>query len=314
MKVAVLGYGGIARKYLELLRETEFDEPLEATVMRARPIPFDDGHRWACLSRGMPDVLDFAPDCAIVASPATEHIRQARALADVGSHLLIEKPLSASLAGVDDLIGICKNKGLTLMVGYNMAYLDVLSAFIEKARAGIVGRLLAIQANVGQYLPDWRPHLDYRNSVSVGADRGGGVIMELSHELEYVDRLIGGTAEIFCFAGDSGLLEADVEDCADIVMKSSEGVVAQIHMDMLQKKPSRMCRIFGSEGSASLDILGALAAAEDRNKMYRDQLAHFFQCVKGLATPLVSGERGRRVMELILAAKESAGRGVSVRV
>lgn len=311
MRVAVLGYGGIARRHLDLLQEMDFGEPLDVMVVRARSIPLNEEHGWAQLSQEMAVVLDFAPHCAIVASPASEHVRQAQALADIGTNLLIEKPLALDLSGVDRLIETARDNGLTLMVGYNMAFHNALSVFIEEVQAGKFGHLLAAQANVGQYLPDWRPHLDYRSSVSADASLGGGVIMELSHELEYVDRLIGGTAEIFCFSGSSGLLDIDVEDCADIMMKSPQGVVAHIHMDMLQKEPFRACLVSGSAGSASLDIL---RAAAERSKMYRDQLAHFFKCVKGQAVPLVPGSRGRRIVELILAAKESAEKGRRVKV
>ena len=310
MRVAVLGYGAIARRHLDILRGMDFGEPLDVTILRARRLPLNEEHAWCRVAFEMQEILDFAPQAAIVASPASEHIRQGQLLADIGADLLIEKPLSIDLAGIDELIELCDEKKLVFMVGYNLAFLDALNEFIQDVHKGGVGDLLTVEANVGQYLPDWR-RTDYRSSVSADASLGGGVIMELSHELEYVDRLIGGTDEIFCFSGKSGLLEMNAEDCADIVMRNSGGILAHVHMDMLQKEPVRACTVFGSAGRASLDMI---PAPGDRNKMYEDQLAHFFECRKGTATPRVSGLRGRRVMELILAAKESAEKGIKVTV
>ncbi len=299
MRIAVLGYGGIARRYLDLLREMDFAEffaePLDVMLMRGGRSPLNEEHRWVRQAFEMNEILSFAPQAAIIASPATEHIRQGQALAEVGADLLIEKPLSASLSGVDELIATCDRRGLVLMVGYNLAYLDALDDFIGGVHAGDYGRVLALHASVGQFLPDWRPHLDYRRSVSASTALGGGVVAELSHEIEYVDRLIGGTTELFCCSGRSGLLEMDAEDSADLMMKGADGAVAHIHMDMLMKKPVRACRVLGLEGSASLDIL---SATKTGNNTYRDQLRDFFACREGRSVPRVPGVRGRRVAEL----------------
>lgn len=315
MRIAVLGYGSIARRYLDLLRETDFAElfaePLDVALMRGGRSPLNGEHRWVRQVYDMSEILRFAPQVAIIASPATEHIRQGLALAEAGADLLIEKPLSVDLAGVDELIAACGRQGRVLMIGYNLAYLNALDDFIKGVHAGEYGRVLAVHASVGQYLPDWRPHIDYRRSVSAARALGGGVIAELSHEIEYVDRLIGGTAEIVCCSGQSGLLEMDAEDRADLMMKGADGVVAHVHMDMLMKQPVRACHVLGLEGSGSMDLL---AAAKTGNNTYRDQLRDFFACRRGLSTPRVPGVRGRRVTELLLAAKESAEKGIRVQV
>lgn len=328
MKIAVLGYGAIAKRHLANLRAQR--PSARAMVLRARDLPLEESDACALRARSFGDILEFAPDAAIIASPASEHIPQALALARRGAHLLVEKPLSHNLDGVGELIGLCAERGLALMVGYNMAHMPLLSDFISLARGGAVGELLSVQAEVGQYLPDWRPSADYRQCVSARAELGGGVLLELSHELEYADRLIGGTKEVFCFSRRTGLLDLDAEDAADVLLRSAAGVVASIHLNMEQRPPYRSCRVAGTEGMLYLNFTdGTLyklrpgekewrpskeCAPPDRNQMYASELAHFLACAEGGGRPFPDGERGRMVMEIITAAKTSAAKGASVSI
>jgi predicted dehydrogenase len=327
MKIAVIGYGPIARRHINVIEEIKGRKGVELLVCRNRDLPLGDEHSRASVTTNFDDVLDFAPDCAVIASPASKHIEHALALAECGTHLMIEKPLSASLAGTDDLIRARDEKGLAVLVAYNMSYLKPLNFFIDAA-SNSIGAPISVYAEVGQYLPDWRPGTDYRDTVSASSALGGGVIFELSHELEYVDRLLGGTSSVFCRSGMNSLLDMDAENTADIVIEGKNGAAAHIHMNMLQKVVTRSCRVAGTDGILTLDLMrGAVRRSlkddnspvmiyqnisEDRAEVYRAQMAHFFDCADGRASPQVTCERGRRIIEIALAAHESARRGISV--
>lgn len=328
MRVAVIGYGAIAARHIDLIRDMLPDGQLDLLVCRKRDEPLRPEHSWAEMTTDFARVLDFAPECAVIASPATRHVEQAARLAETGAHMLIEKPLSADTGGIDELIAATERRGLAVLVAYDMTYLRTLNHLADQVLSGAIGRVISVVAGVGQYLPQWRPHIDYRNSVSASASLGGGVLLELSHEIEYADRLIGGTRAIFCDSAVSGELDIDAEDCADILMEGSGGAAAMVHMDMLQRTPVRFCRVLGAEGSAELDFIrgdGSIRpsggrpgffddSSEERGYAYREQIAHFLSCARGEAAPLIGLRRGRRVVELVEAARESAGRGVKVLV
>lgn len=324
-KLLLIGYGKIARRHLADVRALA--PGAEVLVLRHSAAALHPDDAWASVTVSFVDALAFAPDAAIIASPAPCHVEQALALAAGGAHLLIEKPLSTSMQGVDSLLQECSARGLTLAVGYNMAFSPALWEVKKRLDAGDIGGLLSIQAEVGQYLPDWRPDRDYRETVSAQSALGGGVLFELSHELDYVNWLLGGVASVSCLTERTGALDIDVEDGATLILEGARGGMASIHLNMVQKVPSRTCRVVGTAGaihwnyienSVELRREGERQALPlppaDGGAVYRAQLRHFFDCVAEGKAPLVDGERAKRALEIILAAKKSAQEGRRVRL
>ncbi|MDR1481061.1 MAG: Gfo/Idh/MocA family oxidoreductase [Synergistaceae bacterium] len=330
MRVAVIGYGSIARRHIGIIDSMIGRESIDLLVCRERELPLKPEHAWAGVTTDFDEVKRFAPDIAVLASPATKHIEQALAMADLGTHMLIEKPLSADLAGVDDLISSCEKNGVVVLIAYNMNYLVPLSRLAGMAGSGEIGGVISVFAEVGQYLPLWRPGADYRDTVSANSSLGGGVLLELSHEIEYADRLLGGARYVLCGRAKSGILDMDAEDRADIMLEGANGATAVIHMNMLQKAVTRSCRIAGTEGILSFDFmkntiyirlandteprLRFQGEAGEGDRAYMEQMKHFLSCVRGESVPLVPLSRGRRVVELVLAAKESSDGGMRISV
>jgi predicted dehydrogenase len=117
-------------------------------------------------------------------------------------------------------------------------------------------------------------------------------------------------------------LEIDTEDTAEIILQFSNGALGSIHLDMVQQPATRTCRISGTEGTITWDweshrvrLFGAsnrngrdLGPIRDidRNEMYVAELRHFLDCLKGIASPLIDGNDGRRVLEIALAVRRSS--------
>ena len=184
---------------------------------------------------------------------------------------------------------------------------------------GQIGHVLSVMAEVGQYLPDWRPGVDYSQAVSAISRLGGGVIFELSHEMDYVRWLIGEVETVSAQTGLLGDLRMDAENIADIVLRFTDGTLGNIHLDMLQRTPARKCKLIGTQGTLIWDGITntvRLFSAEskmwrdifmeqawDQNEMYILELQHFLNCVQSKSRPLITGEDGLRVLEIILAAR-----------
>ncbi len=183
----------------------------------------------------------------------------------------------------------------------------------------------------GQYLPDWRAGSDYRQGVSARRSLGGGVLLELSHEFDYIYGLFGMPVSIAAMAGRYGDLEVDVETLAEVTMEyENPARLISIHLDMLQRVPVRRCRFVGGTGTLEWDgitdrieISGGTSSAiegestprmEDRNRMYLDELAHFLDCVDHGKAPLVGGVDGYNVLAMVTAAKRSVAEGRAVAV
>ena len=320
MNVLVVGLGSMGRRHLRNLRRLL--PAADITVWRRRPngeAPPAEADR---VVFGLDDALAARPRAAVIAGPASTHLETALPLAEAGAHLLIEKPIAHRLEGVDGLIERCRAHGLVLMVGYSLRFYRPLKLMREALRRGRIGRLVAVEATVAQYLPDWRPGRDYRQTPSARAELGGGVLLELSHEIDYVRWLAGEVIAVTARVGKVSDLEIDVEDTADLVLELESGVTATLHLDMVARMPVRLARLIGEEGTLTLDLRahelrhyaadsGAwstlhAAPKTDHNDAYVDEVRHFLDCVDSGSAPSVGAEDGRRVLEIALAAKRAS--------
>jgi len=326
-RVLVVGLGSIGRRHLALARELL--PAADIRVLRRAPDAAPPPEAAGVFST-LPDALAFAPQLSIVANPAPFHLPVATALAECGSHLLVEKPLSHSSEGVAQLIALTERRGLRLQLAYNLRFLSSLGVFRRFVQDGRVGEVHTVRCEVGQYLPSWRPGQDYRKTVSAQRALGGGVLFELSHELDYLRWIFGDFAWVEAALLRQGKLEIDVEDSAHLLLgfvalAGGSGPVASLTLDFIRRDTTRYCLALGSEGSVRWDgISGKVMhyAAEcgdwrqvfspssiDRNDTYRIQLENMLAGIASGEPPPVGGADGHAVLRLIEAARRSAEDG-----
>jgi len=277
---------------------------------------------------------EFSPEVAVICTPAPTHVPLALALADHGTHLLIEKPISHNRVGILELIEKChKNKSI-LMVGYNLRFLKSLQEFRNHLINGIVGEVFSVRCDVGQNLESWRPYDDYRNSVSAIKDLGGGVLLELSHEIDYLRWIFGEVDWVRATLLRQGNLEIDVEDTVHLTLgfssqTSSRPLVAQLNMDFIRHDNTRCCTVIGDKGTLRWDgIKGEVAFfprygkswttyfhdSKGLDETYLLEWINFIESIKERSSPAVQGKDGLRVIEIIEAAQESAKTGIQIPV
>ncbi len=325
----LVSLGSIGRRHLRNLRQLRPEATIAVLRQQARidDVALPEGAN--VLFRDIEEAIAFAPAAAIIAGPASAHIPIALRLAVGGVHLFLEKPISDSSDEVESLIDLCRTRELTLMVGYNLRFLPSLNQAKQCLESGLIGDVRMVRAEVGQYLPDWRPGIDYRQSVSARAELGGGVLLELSHELDYLYWFFGIPDFVTARGGRYGDLEIDVEDTVELVMEyACPARLVSVHLDMIQRAPTRQCRFVGTEGTLlwdgltdRIDLFQAGAGSwetiatqrfEDRNQMYIEELAHFLRCVAQGGQPLINGRNGLDVLSVIQAAKTSMAMSRSV--
>jgi predicted dehydrogenase len=323
MKVLIAGFGSIGSRHLKNM--FAIDRQCNVVIWHQRSKPtavIDDLSSTVQRVYSLQEALDVRPDAALITGPASTHIDTGLALAENDIHLFIEKPLSNRIDGVDNFVNECRARGLVLMVGYNFRFYKPMLTIEKALQQQKIGRVLSVRAEAGQYLPDWRPARDYRQTVSARRNLGGGVLLELSHEFDYLVWLLGDVETVWAHADRLSDLDVDVEDIAEVILQFRSGAVGSLHLDMVQRTATRTCRIIGTEGtitwdwdthrvrmySAVMDNWTDLRPAEriDPNDMYLAELKHFFGCVAGRATPVVDGEAGRRVLQIALAARRSS--------
>ncbi|WP_367237607.1 Gfo/Idh/MocA family oxidoreductase [Pseudomonas sp. Rh2] len=327
-KYLVIGSGSIARRHIANIKSLYDDARVFCISASGRAVSAEEVGADAVYT-DIEQAITAKPDLAVVASPAPFHAEQAATLLKAGIPTLVEKPLSDSLGALSTFKGVLEANKDKIEVAYNLRYMPSAIKLKELLGDSILGRVLRVTIDVGQYLPDWRPSTDYRLNVSAQKRLGGGVILELSHELDYLIWFFGSFDSAYCVTSNSGILEVDVEDGAYAILSREDGLVAIIQMDFLQRKPARTCKIVGELGTLIWDVMcnsivlrGASGEEQvlfsgpdyDRNTMYLDEISHFSKVADGLLSPAVDIYQAMSVMELVEALKNSSSSRKVVKV
>ena len=316
----VVGSGSIARRHIANIKALFSQATVGCVSASGRELTLEEVGADIVYSN-IEEALSAEPMLAIVASPAPLHVDQAATLLRTGIPVLIEKPLSVSLETFASAGEVLLANSTKIEVAYNLRFMPSairLKALLDEK---ILGRIHSVSIEVGQYLPDWRPATDYRENVSARKELGGGVLLELSHELDYLTWLFGKFDSAYCVASNSGALDIDVEDSAHAILSREDGLVASLHLDFLQRVPTRICKIIGETGTLVWNLLhnsislGRASDGEDilfsdpnynRNDMYLEEISHFVKVAAGERMPHVSIYQALDTLRLIEALRHSS--------
>lgn len=339
MKVLFIGLGGIGQRHLRNLRSI-VGESLEVIAYRSRNLSQAINNQLEIepgvnvnerfdieVYDSLPKALEQKPDAAFICNPTSMHVPAAIEVAQAGCNLFIEKALSHSLDGIHELVQIIEDKRLTCMVGYQMRFHPCMTVLQNIIRNRLVGRVLAVNAEVGEYMPGWHKYEDYRDLYAARSDLGGGVIVSQVHELDYIQWLFGFPRRVFATGGQLSTLEVNVEDVASIIMECQEDgrlLPVHLHQDFVQRPASRTCRVIGDKGKAIVDFLaltvihyaddGSVAgewdfAGFERNQLFVDEMRHFVDCIETGTDPRITVRDGLQSVLVMAAAKESMATG-----
>jgi predicted dehydrogenase len=178
------------------------------------------------------------PDVVFVCNPSALHLAVALPAVEAGVHLFLEKPVSHTLDGVADLVAAVEARGVVAAVGCQLRFHPCLRRLRDLLAGGAVGRVVAARVQVGEYLPGWHPYEDYRTGYAARRDLGGGVVLTLVHELDYVYWLFGLPRRLWAVGGQLSRLELDVEDTASVLLeyeRDGRPLPVHVQMDYLQR-------------------------------------------------------------------------------
>lgn len=328
-KILIVGFGSIGERHLRVARSL-FPDAQIALLRRSKSekVPqFAD----LCFN-SISDAMLFSAQIAVICNPATEHIKIGSILINNQTNLLIEKPISSSASGVVDLLNKADRRGVKIAIGYNLRFNKSLNKFKELIESGIAGEILSVRVEIGQYLPSWRPGKDYRNSVSSQQKLGGGVLNELSHEIDYIQWIFGQIKSVQAEIGRFGNLEIDVEDTAILILKiikknDNREILVSVNMDFIRHDSSRTCVAIGEKGTLKWDAMSGTVqfypeGGRDIQEIYRETtpndesyLAEWKSFVKNIErndTPECDGYSALSVVKVIEAAKDSSCTGKKV--
>ena len=329
-RILIVGLGNIGLRHLGIARD--FFPLSKIAVLRDQKIneiPTDANEVFYILS----DAIKFKPQIAIICSPASTHVQISLALVKEGVHVLIEKPISNDQKGLEQLNNAAVKNNCVLMVGYNLRFLASLNKFKSLIDNNLIGNLYSVRSEVGQYLPNWRDK-DYRKTVSAQKTLGGGVLLELSHEIDYLRWIFGDVQFVQAQIAKQSELDIDVEDTANILMTfknnhEKTNLIASLSLDFIRHDKVRICHVIGEKGSLKwnglnneVDLFESKSNQwkniyKDKaslDKRYKEEWLHFIKCLAKKEQPRINFHDGVEVLKIIDSINYAAVSGTKVKV
>ena len=294
--VLVSGFGSIGQRHVRILREMG----QKVHVFSRRDLQEEKYYRnlEAALS-------EVHPEYVVIANETSEHESTLKKVLSFGvPKILVEKPLFSTL--VEKLPENLKSQ---VSIAYNLRFHPLLQRLCSEIKGQIV---LSVQIYVGQYLPDWRPQQDYRKSYSVSRAQGGGVLRDLSHELDYINWFFGPWQALSALGGHYSSLSGDSDDVFCLLLKMERCPAVSLQMNYLDRYGRREVLINTDKHTYRLDLMKkeykrdqepATLFSIERDETYRTQHTDMLKNHGKLCCSLPEGLDDLRMID---AAEKSA--------
>lgn len=319
MKLAIVGLGSIGRRHLANFRTvgvetlTAYDAAPAQREAATRQFPF------ATVTPTLEAALDGTQG-VVICTPPDSHLAIARLGVERGAHLMIEKPLTQTVEGVESLLRACDAKGLRVLTAYNWRYWPPMQLVERMLREGRIGALRAARTEYAYHLSTRYPGADYRTFYMADAKQGGGCLLDESHAIDYMRWLCGEITEVSAVVDRVSSLEITTDDIADLTVRFASGAVGSIHMNLFAWNVHSHFELMGEGGviqwrrmenevrlfDPAVNRWEVYPSGGQLNDMYVEEARHFLACMRGEATPACDGWDGLKTMRVIEAAQRSA--------
>ena len=304
MKILIVGLGSIARKHIESLQLLNIGVKIYALRSNLNSHIEDGIENIYNL-----DEFDISVDFAIISNPSNLHYKFIEILAKKGVPLFIEKPCLNSLENSDKLITIINKKKTLTYVACNLRFHPCI-LFLKKKIEQENLRINELNVYCGSYLPDWRPGQDFRAVYSSNAAMGGGVHLDLIHEIDYITWLFGFPEKSTSFLRKNSSLQIDAIDYANYILEY-KSFTASIILNYYRRKAKREIEIVLKDETFTVDLIKnkiqndvgkCLFEAKNFNikDSYSLQLEYFINCLKANTTPMNSFEESLQNLKICL--------------
>ncbi|MFW3372422.1 Gfo/Idh/MocA family protein [Aliarcobacter butzleri] len=250
MKVLIIGFGSIGKRHYDVL--SKLSEVQSIDLVTKQNIENKICYKKLEVVNNINQYNYF-----VIASETNKHFEQLKFLEQNVKNKLFfcEKPLFESKKYLE----IKNNK---LFIGYVLRFhplLEKLKEFVKNEK------ILLVNAKCSQYLPSWRQNIDYKNCYSAKKDEGGGVLLDLSHEIDYVQWLCGQINEIKSYQVKISDLEIDSDDLTMLIGKTHKDILVNISIDYISKITYRKLFVETFKYTYELDFISNKLIKKDKN-------------------------------------------------
>lgn len=308
LNICIVGYGSIGKRYLKILKKYFktyniylFRRKNDSNVLKDVKQIFKRG-----------DLIKHNIDAAIICTPTAQHIKDATYFCENNIPVLVEKPISHNLKKIKNFSNLVKRKKTRVQVGYVLKFkkeLDYIKKLIDKSK--IISAQIVCTSNI----KEWNKNKNYKLHSSVKKKLGGGVLLELSHEIDYARYLFGDFKSTYCKLTKSKNLGIDVEDQADLILITKDNIRVNIHLSFSSFSKIRECKINTINDYIYWDILNNSVYSKKKGHIYKDpvnfdinylrQLRYFFKNIGDYKEDKHTILNGIKTLNVIMSSKKS---------
>lgn len=304
MNILIIGLGSIAKKHVEVIRTLEIDTKIYALRSNQNATIEDKIENIFSL-----EDFDVPIDFAIISNPTNLHFKYIQILAEKRIPLFIEKPALHSIENSDKLIQLVESNNVITYVACNLRFhpcLVFLKNFLKTEHI----RINEVNVYCGSYLPDWRPGKDFRKIYSANADMGGGVHLDLFHELDYTTWLFGFPTKWKSIKRNVSSLDIDAVDYANYSLEYHY-FTANIVLNYYRNKVKRTIEIVLENQILLVDLINNTVVDDEENVLfkitnfainqtYKDQISYFINSLSKNQHPMNSLKESIEVLKIVL--------------
>ena len=289
MRIVFIGIGSIAKKHIKAIRKIEPQAEIFALRSSKDAAPYEDVKDFYEYD----DVKEIAPDFIIISNPTSKHFETIQKLLPCGIPLFIEKPVFAEL-GHDDIIREIEDKKLLTYVACDMRFMDCLTwlhQYIAEHKKDV--HINEINVYCGSYLPEWRPGTDFRKCYSAIPELGGGVHIDLIHDVDYVYWIFGKPEKHHAVFRNVSSLGIRAYDYANFNLIYPD-FCANVVLNYYRRDAKRYMEILFDDCTWTVDMLKNEITSSTGDIIYRSeqtgadeyeaQMRYFIELVKNGAT------------------------------
>jgi Predicted dehydrogenases and related proteins len=319
--ILIVGCGSIGERHLRCFKKSgrarvtacDTNPALLKKMVDTYAVPTTD--RWQ-------DALKAGFDAVVICTPAPSHVGIATQAMEAGAHVLIEKPLSHSLAGIDELIATRDRRRRQAAVAYVLHAYPVLCDARDFLRSGHFGPIRQATVVTGQPFHLFRPA--YAESYYRDRNLGGGAIQDaLTHSVNWIESILGPSESVLCDCAHQVLAGVDVEDTVHVSLRHP-GALSNFSLNQFQAPNETTFQFNAAGGSVKIELhhqrwgtfaIGAtawdwrIAAPLDRDGPFLNQANAFLDQLEGKPSRLCSVEAALTTLRFNLAALASAESG-----
>jgi len=282
MKVLIIGLGSIGKKHVQALKSLYPN--VEIFALRSKT----DADKYFDVINifKLEDIASIIVDFVIIANPTSEHKKTIIQLIEYELPLFIEKPIYSSL-DIKEIVSEITKKGFLTYVACNLRFLDSI-VFIKNKLSQLQNiKLNEVNVYCGSYLPNWRPKVDFRKAYSSLVELGGGVHIDLIHELDYIYWLFGTPNEVKRNFRSQSSLSIPVFDYANYILDFN-GFCTSVVLNYYRRDPKRSLELVFDNETWVVDLLTNMITCNNQivfksdqriSDTYTIQMDYFINCV-----------------------------------